>query len=49
MERSLGLMEYALYKLDNDKITLLAEVEHNRWNMEKLLLGFRKPTAEEEE
>ena len=22
---------------------------HNRWNMEKLLLGFRKPTAEEEE
>lgn len=38
-----------LRETDNDQITLLAEVEHNRWNMEKLLLGFRKPTAEEEE
>lgn len=29
-------------------INLIAEVEHNRWNTEKLLLGFR-PASEEEE
>lgn len=46
--RSIGITD-GYVKLDNDQITLLAEVEHNRWNMEKLLLGFRKPTAEEEE
>lgn len=46
--RSIGITD-GYVKLDNDQISLLAEVEHNRWNMEKLLLGFRKPTAEEEE
>lgn len=35
-------------QLTNTQIELLAEVEHNRWNIEKLLLGFRKPTADEE-
>ena len=35
-------------QLTDNQITLLSEVEHNRWNMEKLLLGYRKPTAEEE-
>lgn len=35
-------------QLTDAQIVLLAEVEHNRWNMEKLLLGYRKPTAEEE-
>lgn len=43
--RSIGITD-GYVKLDNDQITLLAEVEHNRWNMEKLLLGFRKPTAD---
>ena len=28
-------------------VEILAEVEHNRWNVEKLLMGFR-PTTEEE-
>jgi len=28
-------------------LEILAEVEHNRWNMEKLLMGFR-PTSDEE-
>ena len=31
----------------DDNIEILAVVEHNRWNVEKLLMGFR-PTAEEE-
>jgi hypothetical protein len=33
--------------LDSKTIELLAEVEHNRWNIEELLLGFRPTTAEE--
>lgn len=32
----------------NDNIEVLGYIEHNRWNMEKLLLGFRKPHAEEQ-
>lgn len=32
--RSIGITD-GYVKLDNDQITLLAEVEHNRWNMEK--------------
>ena len=32
----------------DDEVALMAEVEHNRWNMEKLLLGYSKPTAEED-
>lgn len=31
----------------NEHIDTLAYIEHNRWNMEKLLLGFRKPHQEE--
>lgn len=27
---------------------ILAKVEHNRWNVEKLLMGFRKPHKEED-
>ena len=34
--------------LSDEKIVrLLGEVEHNRWNTEKLLLGFRPPVLEE--
>lgn len=31
----------------NENIEVLAQVEHNRWNVEKLLMGFR-PTTDEE-
>lgn len=33
--------------LDNH-IETLAYIEHNRWNMEKLLMGFRKPHQDEQ-
>lgn len=29
------------------EIRLLSEIEHNRWNIEKLLMGYRKPSEEE--
>jgi hypothetical protein len=32
----------------NDNIEVLGYIEHNRWNIEKLLLGFRKPYADEQ-
>jgi hypothetical protein len=32
----------------NNNIETLGYIEHNRWNMEKLLLGFRKPNANEQ-
>ena len=32
----------------DSETALMAEVEHNRWNMEKLLLGFSKPSPEED-
>lgn len=47
--RSLGLDTTLSLRLTSGQIELMAEVEHNRWNMEKLLLGYRKPTLEEEE
>lgn len=31
----------------SDKIEIMSEVEHNRWNIDQLLLGYR-PTTEEE-
>jgi len=34
--------------LSDEEVRLLAKVEHNRWNVEKLLMGFRKPRAEED-
>lgn len=46
--RSIGISDCQDHQLTDQEIALLAEVEHNRWNMEKLLLGFRKPTSEEE-
>lgn len=46
--RSVGLPENGFVRFTEDQINLLAKVEHNRWNMEKLLLGFRTPTEEEE-
>lgn len=35
--------------LTSKEIEILAEVEHNRWNVEKLLMGFRPVTKKEEE
>lgn len=46
--RSLDFGATPPMRLNEAQIELLAEVEHNRWNMEKLLLGYRKPTPEEE-
>lgn len=46
--RSLGFGATPPVRLTTAQIELMAEVEHNRWNMEKLLLGYRKPTPEEE-
>ena len=34
--------------LSKEEIEELARVEHNRWNVEKLLMGFRKPHEEED-
>lgn len=29
--------------LNDDEVEILARIEHNRWNVEKLLMGYRKP------
>jgi len=34
---------------NKDQINLLAQIEHNRWNIEKLLMGYRPTTPEEAE
>lgn len=34
--------------LSDDEVDILAKVEHNRWNVEKLLMGFRKPLGNED-
>ncbi|GHT66873.1 hypothetical protein AGMMS50239_29060 [Bacteroidia bacterium] len=33
--------------LDDEQIDLMAEVEHNRWNIEKLLMGYRATSRQE--
>jgi hypothetical protein len=33
--------------MSKDDIIRLAEVEHNRWNVERLIFGFRATTKEE--
>lgn len=37
--RSIG--NYTRRKLTNDEIDILSVVEHNRWNVERLLMGFK--------
>lgn len=44
--RSFGISEGQ--ELSESEIELLCKVEHNRWCMEKLLLGYRKPRQEEQ-
>lgn len=36
------------YPMTEDEVHQLAIVEHNRWNVEKLLMGYRKPRREED-
>ena len=47
--RSVGVdyKSLTLRNLTEDEIGLLAEVEHNRWNVEKLLMGYRPVTENE--
>jgi hypothetical protein len=50
--RSIGLNENdwsRFYDIPQQDIELLAQVEHNRWNVEELILGFRPCTNEEQE
>ena len=37
------------YALTLDEINILTEVEHNRWNVEELILGYRPTTDEEQQ
>lgn len=49
--RSIGLEEMdweKFYDIPQQEIELLAEVEHNRWSVEKLILGFRPCTEVEQ-
>ncbi|MBR3014925.1 MAG: hypothetical protein IKH69_07895, partial [Bacteroidaceae bacterium] len=47
--RALGYDEdHCPEKLTEEEVNTIAMVEHNRWCMEKLLLGFRKPDNETE-
>ena len=46
--RSLGINENnECPELTEKQIEIIAQVEHNRWNVEKLLLGYRKPDQQE--
>ena len=48
--RSIGLEENdweKFYDLTREDIEILAEVEHNRWNVEELILGYRPCTDKE--
>ena len=50
--RSLGLDENdwdKFYDIPQQDIEIMAQVEHNRWSVEELLLGFRPCTDEEQE
>ena len=45
--RSLGICDYdweQFYGISSKEVDLLAKVEHNRWSVEKLLMGFRPVT-----
>lgn len=37
-----------LKELTETEIDVLSQMEHNRWNVEKLLMGYRKPRIEED-
>lgn len=49
--RSMGLNEEEwdkFYDIPQQDIDLLAQVEHNRWSVEELILGFRPCTDDEQ-
>lgn len=37
-----------LFSLSDEEVNHLAPVEHNRWSVEKLLMGFQKPSLDED-
>lgn len=50
--RSIGLGEDdwdKFYDISQQNIDILAQVEHNRWNVEELILGYRPCTDEEQD
>ena len=50
--RSIGIPEErwgTLFALDVRDVALLTELEHNRWSVEELILGYRPLTEEERE
>ena len=47
--RSFGKSEPENLDEDTALIEMMAEVEHNRWNMEKLIMGYRPTTPGEDE
>ena len=47
--RSFGKSEPENLDEDTALIEMMAEVEHNRWNMEKLIMGYRPTTSGEDE
>ena len=44
----LGDKSQDAFPLTETEIEELAKVEHNRWNVEKLLMGYRKPHSDED-
>lgn len=46
-QRSFGMQAGGMLE-DKSLVGLIAEVEHNRWNMEQLLIGYRAVTEDEE-
>lgn len=36
------------WSLSDEEVDIMANVEHNRWNVEKLLMGYRKPHHDED-
>ncbi len=49
--RSIGYSQKDWATMDEliqEQIDILSEVEHNRWNVDRLLIGFRPPTKEED-
>lgn len=49
--RSMGLdaKHYQEWQLTPKQLDILAAMEHNRWNIEELILGYRAATAEEKD
>lgn len=49
--RSIGIKQEDWQTMDDlteDEVNILSEVEHNRWNIDRLLIGFRPPYANED-